>query len=352
MQQTMPLLEQQASVAALRSCLATGMPAAEAVEKLAEFQPAYADQWLEIAKDVSNGRQLSAVLQSVWPEAAISAIRAGEESGKIVPVLENLAKTIQIQREVRAELSKLLYPVAVLLGAFVVFATMLITFVPNITLQLQRAVGNYGQLKGAAGFGLATRHFLVEHWIVSIVVLVVGISALVHWLRQPATIREMTKVLSDLPLIGPGLYQLWFGLWASYVAMAFAAGLPTIDALKATINVLPEAMRAGVRSLITDLSVRHMPMDRATNVKEMQEGDPRRKWPFFLRRAFAVAAHNGELDLELYRVAPEMIFFGKEEVKKTVKYGYVVAMAAAAAMIASAMILFYVPMMDVFSRVM
>lgn len=351
MQQTMSLKEQQSSAAALRSQLAAGVPIAEAVERLAELQPEFETFWLGAAKDVGNGRTLSAVLTPIWPSGAISAIRAGEESGRLVRVLENLAQSIQIQRDINSEIKKIGYPLAVLAGASVVFVTILLTLVPSLTVQLQHAVGNYGEVKGVAGLGLSIRVLLVEHWVSAVICAVIGVAGMGHWIRQPATLREIARIVVDLPVLGPALYQLCFGLWARYLAMGVASGLSTIDALRATTEVLPEPMRAGVRGLIQDLAVRHLPMDRATNAKELPEADPRRKWPFFVRRAFAVAAQSGELDVELERIAPELIATGKEEVQAAVKYGYYVAMAVSAAMLASAMVLIYVPMMDVFERV-
>lgn len=343
---TMNLKDQQDSAAALRSQLAAGISVAEAVECLAELQPDHSEFWLAAASQISNGAKLSKVLAGRWPPTAISAVYAGEESSKIVPVLANLVSSIEIQRDIRKELIKIVYPAGILIAGFGMFVGIMLTLVPHVSLQIQRARGNYGPLEGIAGFGLSARELLMGHWMLVSVVLVASVAAIVSWARKPSTMDSAIRLVADTPLLGSALRKLSFGLWARYLAMASAAGLPTVDAMRATTSVLPGPLQDGVRNLVHDLAVKNMALDRATNARSLPQDDPRTKWPLYIRQAFALGQRNGDLHVELERVAPELIRSGKDDMDRFTKAAYAVAIAISGAMVAGSMFLVYVPMIS------
>jgi len=342
----MSLKEQQDAAAALRSQLGAGISVADATGRLVRLQKEHAQFWSDASNKLRNGRPLSEVMGGVWPDAAISAVRAGELNGSLVDVLDNLVQSIKIQRKIRKTAGRMFYPIGIIGAASATFIVFMLTLVPSITEKLHRASGKMGDLTGIAGVGLTARNYLVEHWVLVTVVAVAVVAGLVGWVRSPKTIREATRIVIDLPLVGPALNSLCFGLWARYMAMSCRAGIATIDALKSTVDVLPEPLQAGVQAMVYDLEVRNLPLDDAANPEKQPPADPRHKWPFYVPHAFSIGERSGRIDVELERVAPELIANGEEEMERAIGVGNLIAMAFAAAVLGATMILIYVPMMS------
>lgn len=341
----MALWAQQDACAALRSQLAAGISISDAAARLVRLQKTHAQFWSHASKQLRNGYPLSALLDGVWPQAAISAVRAGEDSGSLVEVLDNLERSVEIQRDIRSAVSEISYPIGILLGALVVMAVFVLGLAPFISQRLAEASGNYGELGGIAGFGLRMRELLAEHSILVAVCSIGGIAAFVQWVRSPTTLREVTRLAIAIPLIGPGINELCFGLWARYMVLSCRAGMPTVAALRSTIDVLPEPLRPGISALIHDLEVRNLPLNDASNPDTKPDTDPRQQWPFYVPHAFAIAERSGRLDTELERVAPELIKRGTANLKRGVTIANRFALGIAASILAAAMVLFYAPLM-------
>ncbi|CAD7740032.1 hypothetical protein LMG31884_46160 (plasmid) [Xanthomonas hydrangeae] len=341
----MNLRDLQESTSALRSQLAAGVPLADAASRLVRLQPKHAQFWADAAAQMRLGRPLSTVVAGVWPEAAVSAVEAGEATGVLTAVLEQLTQSVKLQRALLKSAGRMKYPLAISVGSILVFVAFMLTIVPIIAQSIIRASGRVGEPDGLAGLGLQARTLLVDHWFVSAAGLIVLSIAFVGWVRSPTTRAEAIRLLLDAPLFGSALRHMSFGLWARYMAMAVAAGLSTRDSLGTTVAVLPEPLRAGVLALQHDLAVKHVPLDIASDPDKQSENDPRRAWPFYVGNAFAVGERTGNLDEELNRVAPELIALGQEEMERALEISNIAAMAFAAILIGSAMLVVYLPML-------
>lgn len=89
-----------------------------------------------ILADVLNGATLSDALTrqgSVFPTDYVSAVRAGEIGGTLPQVLEELADLLERRSEIRARVrSALIYPVVLIVLAFVSLAIVIGVLVPSI----------------------------------------------------------------------------------------------------------------------------------------------------------------------------------------------------------------------------
>lgn len=345
MPELMTLKAQQDAASAMRSQLSAGVPIADAAARMVRLQPGQGQFWAEAAAQMRTGRPLSSVLGDVWPPAAVSAVRAGEANGGLVEVLENLTKSIALKRRLLKSASRILYPVSMIVSAAAVFIGFLLTIVPTIAQQTMRAGGLGGDPDGVAGFGLRMRVLLMEHWTVTVLALAAVVFGVVVWLRQPQTRSSIVRALLDAPLFGSAFRNMAFGLWADYMALSCGAGLPTIDALANTVEVLPEPLQAGVRALEHDLKFKHVPLDVAADPDKQPAGDPRQQWPFYLAFAFSIGQQTGRVDLELRRVAPEMVEVGESQMEQAISISNLAAIAIAGSLLASTMLLVYLPML-------
>lgn len=342
----MNLNQQLDSASALRSFLASGMPLADAAARMARLQPAYATFWKEAAASMGMGKPLSGLLVQVWPDSAVSALRAGELNGKLDEIMAQLVHAIRLQIRLRKSAKKIQYPLWIVVLSILIALFFLTTIVPSIQESLLRAAGKVEQPDGIAGMGLVLREFVLSHWIVVAVVVVACFASIMHWWRLPSTKEELTHLLLSVPKVGRSLSEMYFGLWAQYMAMSCRAGIPTIASLESTAVILPAPLRPGVQLLANDMGVRNIPMSQAADPDLQSENDPRRHWPLYVSFAFIVGESTGDLDAELRRVAPEMIERGEEGLQRAVALANYVAIGVAAAMAGGLGLLLYLPMLQ------
>lgn len=347
----MSLVQISDSAAALRGQIAAGIPTADAAERMMRLQPAYADFWKRAAATMRAGNPLSDTLGDVWPSAAVAAVRAGEDSGTLDHVMAQVASTVLLQRRLRAYNARLIYPAAVAGAAFVICLVFMVTLVPSIVRQLAGAAGRAAEPDAVTKLALFMESALQAHWKLLGAAVILGAIALINWLRSPASRESISRALLSLPVAGDAMRQMLFGIWAEYMAMAYSAGLSTPECLRSTRNVLPASLQDGVVAMEIDLVVSHRSLDDAVNPDTLAVDDPRHAWPFYLPHAFIVGERTGRLDVELRRVAPELIAAGERQMDRALTGAYVVALTIAAFFTGTPLVLVYSQIFRAFGAV-
>lgn len=118
--------------------LKSGMSVTEAVHVAATSSRGGLKRVLEgIATSVSSGRTLEQAMQGhprSFSPHIVSAVRAGESSGTLVENLENLAVSLEKEREMKAKvLGAMLYPLIVLVAAIILGLVITFFVLPKIT---------------------------------------------------------------------------------------------------------------------------------------------------------------------------------------------------------------------------
>lgn len=341
----MKLKDQYDAASELLQCVESGMPIGDVAEHMMVSQPVYAEFWGKAVPQLRNGRPLSTVLADAWPAASVSAVEAGERNGKLQDVLDELVKSLDLQREIRKEASKILYPAGILGGTLVVFFVFLLTIIPMTVQSTMRAAGKLGEPTGLAGFGLKLRHLLLDEWMVVVPVLLVAGFGLFTWLRSPRTREEAVRLALRAPLYGEAIKCLAFGIWAKYMAMSCSAGLSTVESLASTVPVLPGPLQDGIHMLRHDLDVRNVALDVAANPKKLPEHDPRREWPHQIARGFLTGQQTGRLDASLARQAAPLLRKGREHMSRAIAISNGIAIAITAIVLGMSMLAIYMPML-------
>jgi len=340
----MNLKEIAASAAALGNQIKAGIPVDQALRRLAVMQPSYEEFWTQASIAVQSGRPLSDSLAEVWPRALVSAVKAGERSGKLDEVFGRIEETIELQLSLRSALAKLAYPVGMGVAGLAVFLGFMIFVLPSLAKSLDTKSRSFI-------FELSTwiSGFAHENWVSVVVGLGVGIVALVSWLRTEGARSFILEVLLGIPLIKDALRDMYFGLWANYMAMMFAAGIATTEGLIITSEILPAGLKESVRVFEQDLSVNNRTMSDAADPAKQPPDDPRTVWwPFYIANAFIAAEQTGDLDKELLRVAPSLIKDGVKMLNQVIAVANAIALAVSAFLIVSPLAAYY---MEIFSAV-
>ena len=340
----MNLKEIADSAAALGTQIKAGIPIDQALRRLAQMQPSYADFWIQASMAAQSGRLLSDLLADVWPNALVSAVRAGERAGKLDEVFGRIEETIELQLGLRSALAKLAYPIGMGVAGLVVFLGFMIFVLPSLAKSLDTK-------SKSLVFELSQwiSNFANENWVTVVASCAVGIVALVSWLRTEKAKSLIIEILLSIPLIKDALRDMYFGLWANYMAIMFAAGIPTREGLKITSEILPVTLQESVLVFEWDLSVNNRTMADAADPAKQSPDDARAIWwPFYIANAFIVAEQTGEVDKELLRVAPSLIKDGVRTLNQVIAVANAIALALSAFLIISPLAAYY---MEIFSAV-
>lgn len=333
----MKLKEINGTAAALGNQISAGIPIDQALSRMPQMQPAYSEFWHEATQKVRSGQRLSESLAEIWPESLVSAVRAGEQSGSMDIVFKRIEETIELQLSLRSSMMQLYYPAGMGVAGILVFLGFMVFVLPMLAKSL--------------GGGSNSPIFLFSAWL-SVIVLenyvVIGIAvagaifATLTWLKTPEARNSVIVFLMGIPVMRDALRDMYFGLWAKYMAMMVSSGIPTTQALKLTAPVLPGVLRESIELFERDLSTNNKLISDSANTTKLSPTDPRTIWwPFYISNAFIVAEQTGEIDKELLRVAPSLIKDGEITLKRVIAVANFAALVISGILIISPLAAYY-----------
>jgi type IV pilus assembly protein PilC len=321
--------------------LRTGVPVVQAMgiletqsenKRLAEVSAA-------IEQDIREGANLSVAMRKfpdVFSELYVSMVRAGETSGALPEVLDRLIYVIDHENRVKSDIrAALSYPLLVLGCLVVAFGVLLGWVVPKFVSVFENADLI---LPLPTRICLALSHFLVNHGLVFVVMLV-GITAL-SWaaLRTERGRLARDTALLNTPLIGPVLLKAAISRFASIFAILQATGVAILDAMSILSGTIGNA--AVGRQL-------------ATIQTRLQEGRgiaaplrSARYFPPLLINMVAIGEETGNLDEMLREVAKHYdteVEYATKRMSDAIGPILIVSLAAVVGFFALAI---YLPMWD------
>jgi type IV pilus assembly protein PilC len=125
--------------------------------------------------------------------------------------------------------SALMYPISVLIVAFVVTAVIMIFVVPAF----KEVFANFGaDLPGPTLFVIALSEIFVQYWWLIFGGLFGGVYFFMQaWRRSAAMQMVMDRVLLRMPIFGTLVDKSCVARWTRTLATMFAAGVPLVEAL-------------------------------------------------------------------------------------------------------------------------
>lgn len=213
-----------------------GVSLLEALSELRDStpNPAFREILSQLVSGVEGGKMLSQVMEQhpkVFNEVFVSLVRAGEQTGQLTEVFDNLANTLKWQNELMAQTKKLLaYPMFVMVVVLGATAFLMSYLVPQMAVLLN----NLGQeLPIQTRFLIASSDFLVNYWWGFILIpAVLIISFIVVIKNNPSARYQYDYIKLSLPVTGPILKKIIMARFARYFALLYQTGIPILDALK------------------------------------------------------------------------------------------------------------------------
>jgi type IV pilus assembly protein PilC len=263
----------------------------------------------DIRGDVETGTSLSAAFRKhplYFDALYCNLVEAGEAGGILETLLDRLAvyqeKTMAIKNKIK---SALMYPIAVLVVAFVVLAVIMIFVIPAF----KEVFSNFGaDLPAPTLVVIAMSEFFVSYWWAIFGFGGGGIYFFFEsWKRSEKMQKAMDRLLLRVPVFGELVNKSAVARWTRTLSTMFAAGVPLVEALDSVGGASGNAVFAEA----TEKIQRDVSTGAALTTSMQTTG----VFPNMVLQMCAIGEESGALDQMLGKAAE----FYEDEVDEAVK---------------------------------
>jgi type IV pilus assembly protein PilC len=263
----------------------------------------------DIRTDVETGTSLSSAFRKHpmhFDPLYCNLVEAGEAGGILEALLDRLAiyqeKTLAIKSKIK---SALMYPVAVIVVAFVVLTVIMIFVIPAFE-DVFKSFG--GELPAPTQAVIWMSKFFVKWWWAIFGLVGGGIYFFLEsWKRSEKMQMTMDRLLLRIPIFGDLIHKSVIARWTRTLSTMFAAGVPLVEALDSVGGASGNA----VYQLATEQIQREVSTGSALTTSMTTTG----VFPNMVLQMTAIGEESGSLDHMLAKAAE----FYEEEVDEMVK---------------------------------
>jgi type IV pilus assembly protein PilC len=263
----------------------------------------------DIRSDVETGTSLSSAFRKHpmhFDALYCNLVEAGEAGGILEQLLDRLAiyqeKTMAIKSKIK---SALMYPIAVIVVAFVVLTVIMIFVIPAFE-DVFKSFG--GELPAPTQAVIAMSKFFVAWWwLIGIILGGGGYFFFQSWKRSEKMQMTMDRLLLRIPVFGDLINKSVIARWTRTLSTMFAAGVPLVEALDSVGGASGNAVYA----IATEQIQRDVSTGSALTTSMTATG----VFPTMVLQMAAIGEESGSLDHMLGKAAE----FYEEEVDEMVK---------------------------------
>ena len=195
--------------------------------------PSVAKLLSDIRAEIETGTALSSAFRK-YPKyfntLYCNLIEAGETAGILEALLDRLATYMEKTEAIKSKIkSALMYPIAVVVVAFVVVTIIMIFVIPAF----KSVFSSFGaDLPAPTLFVMAMSEFFVKYWWLIFGVIGGGIYFFMQaWQRNEKMQMAMDRLLLKVPVFGTLVEKSCVARWTRTLSTMFAAGVPLVEAL-------------------------------------------------------------------------------------------------------------------------
>jgi type IV pilus assembly protein PilC len=199
-----------------------------------------------LVSEVEGGKMLSQAMAeypNVFNFVFVSLVRAGEQTGKLPEVFENLSATLKWQHELISQTKRLIaYPIFVLVVVIVAVSFLMISLVPQMTTFLN----NMGQeLPTQTKILLLISKVFVDFWWLILLLPILATVGIALGIKHSARFRYRVDYAKlYMPITGPILQKIILARFARYFALMYQTGIPVLDAIKTCEDIVSNQVLA------------------------------------------------------------------------------------------------------------
>jgi type IV pilus assembly protein PilC len=187
----------------------------------------------DIRNDVETGTSLSAAFRKYplyFDNLYCNLVEAGEAAGILEALLDRLAVYMEKTEAIKSKIkSALMYPISVVVVAFVVVTVIMIFVIPAF----KQVFTSFGaDLPAPTLFVIGMSEFFVKYWYIIFGGIGGGFYFFMQaWKRNEKVQQAMDRMMLKLPVFGDLVYKSVIARWTRTLATMFAAGVPLVEAL-------------------------------------------------------------------------------------------------------------------------
>lgn len=283
----------------LEQLTSAGVPLLEGLNDLRDSSsnPHFQKVIAALGSEVEGGKMLSQALAGypdVFGNVFVSLVRAGEQTGKLPEVFDNLASTLKWQDELISQTKRLLaYPLFVMVVVFGAVAFLMAYLVPQIAgfllnmgleLPLQTRILIY-----------TSKIFVNYWWLILPTPILLAIVIMIVVKRSPEARYHFDYVKLHIPVMGDILQKIILARFARYFALMYQTGIPILDAIKTCEDIV------GNRVVADALNRVHSQINAGDSMSESFKNAG--LFPPLVVRMIKVGENTGGLDKSLMKIS-------------------------------------------------
>jgi type IV pilus assembly protein PilC len=250
-----------------------------------------------LAGEVEGGKMLSQALAEhpeVFDEVFVNLVAAGEQTGQLPAVFDNLSNTLKWQDELISQTKRLMiYPIIVLVIVLIAVTVLMVFLVPEMV----KFLNSLGQeLPWNTKLLIFISDLFVNYWWLLISVPIVAVVGIATLIKQDPEMRYRFDYLKlKLPFSGDILHKIIMTRFARYFALMYQTGIPVLDAIKTCEKIV------GNRVVADALSRAHAQINAGDSMSESFQNAG--LFPPLVVRMIKVGESTGALDKSLLNVS-------------------------------------------------
>lgn len=280
----------------LATLLGSGISLVEAIKVLLlqTRNPIIRESLTQIVHDIEGGLSFSGAIEKhpqLFNDIYVAIVRSGEASGKLEEVLLQLAETIEKENALVGKLkSAMVYPIFIITAMIGVAILMMVKVMP----QLKGIFTESGvALPLSTQILMATSDFMVKYWLLVVAAMIGAVMALAYYIRTPVGSRMLNHVQIRMPAGLPE--DLYMGRFTRTMSMLIKGGLPIIQALEITSNVMNNYLYSDILDQARSEIERGLPLSSALDKSTL--------FPKIVSQMVMIGEQTGRLDQILERLA-------------------------------------------------
>lgn len=282
----------------LATLVQSNLPLADALQATAQQsqKPKVQSMLLQVRSRVLEGHTLAHALgefPAVFDHLFRSMVAAGEHAGFLGIVLERLADYIETSQVTRNKIRMaMLYPAMLVLVATGVIAGLLTYVVPELVRIFTSAQAELPALTRGL---IASADFLENYGFYLLLAMIGAVWGFRYLIRKPSRRKIWHQILLRIPGISGFIRGAETARFASTLSILIASGVPLLDALKISGNVLGNLVLQEAA-----LSIAEAVKEGTSLNKAMQKTQ---QFPMMMVHMIASGEASGELETMLQRSA-------------------------------------------------
>jgi type IV pilus assembly protein PilC len=283
----------------LATMMKAGVPLLQAFDIVGRgnANPSVAKLLNDVHTDVETGTSLSAAFRKFplyFDTLYCNLVEAGEAAGILEALLDRLAVYMEKTEAIKSKIkSALMYPISVVVVAFVVVSVIMIFVIPAFK-EVFTAFG--ADLPAPTLFVIGLSEFFVKFWWLIFGGVGGGLYFFLQaWKRSEKVQVFMDRLMLKLPVFGLLVYKSVIARWTRTLSTMFAAGVPLVEAL--------DSVGGASGNIVYQSATEKIQMEVATGTSLTAAMTNTNVFPTMVLQMCAIGEESGALDHMLGKAA-------------------------------------------------